>query len=219
MKRTIYVSVLVLILLSVGSCGNVSDRSDNNTSAAETAEQITTTVQESERGTETMIEEAMNDSSIDGAELPEEAKEVLLAYVNCDSDEALAECIFPTYASEEVKNGKPIVGKHYFGFGPPCKCEDVTILECSKMPKDQAERLAAFLSAGFSMQGFTADFTSEEGYDIVVSAVSSVEFDDGLTDKVSFKITNRLGVLKIKDDRWIVAPYYDDEINTMEPIS
>lgn len=204
MKRKICILGLALVLLCAASCADGSRNSDNQTSSAGTAEQTTTAAQESRTDTET--------------ELPEEAKNAVLAYIKSDSYESLADSILPTSAAQEAKNGKTIVGNYYFGLGPGSTCEDIQILECSRLSKDQAERTGSFWSTGFSMQGFSSEFTAEDGYEAVVSAVCSVESEDPSAGMLSFKVTARLDVLKIKDDRWIVVPTADETTNTMEPI-
>lgn len=215
MKREICILGLALMMLCAASCGTASGNSDNQTSDAGAAEQTTTTAQESVTGTKTE-----NGGSMDITEsiLPEDAKDALLAYINSDSYESLADSILPTAAAQEAKNGKAIVGNYYFwGFGP-CSCENVTISECSRMPKDRAERLGIFWSAGFSMQGFSCDFTAEDSYETVVSADCVSVYNDKDTQIPGFRCTQRLAVLKIKDDRWIVVPYSDETTNKMEPI-
>lgn len=147
--------------------------------------------------------------------MPEEAKEALLAYMKSDSFDSLADSILPTSVAEEVKNGKLIVGDYAFGF-QGCSRSDEKILECSRIPKDQAERLGAFWSAGLSMQGFSADFTAEDGYDVIVSAICAIV--DDIVGEQRFKFTNRLEILKIKGDRWIVVPSSDMETLKIEPV-
>ena len=157
------------------------------------------------------------DSSYSDSELPEEAHQALLAYLNSDSYEELADSILPTAAAQEAKNGKNIVGYYYFGYGPT-GCEEVTdinISECSRLPKDRAEFLGSFWSAGFAMQGFTSEFEAEDGYEVVVSAVCTIKSDEDI-DIPGSEITSRLEILKIKDDRWIVVPSTDTQTQFLE---
>lgn len=149
------------------------------------------------------------------SELPAEARNALQAYLHCDSPGALADCILPSSAAAEAKNGKGIAGDYSFFFSSAV-LRDETILTCSRLPQDQAERIGAFWSAGFSMQGFSADFTAEDGYDVLVSACCSVQ--DESDAETSFKVTRRLEILKIKQDRWIVIPSSDQDSNSIEPI-
>lgn len=163
-----------------------------------------------------LCEQAL-DMDIAKSILPDEAKEVLVAYLKSDSFDLLADSILPTSVAEEAKNGKPLVENYSFGF-QPCSREDEKILECSRIPKDQAERLGAFWATGLSMQGFTADFTAEDGYDVIVSAICSLKDEDEDIEVQRFRFTNRLEILKIKDDRWIVVPSSDMEAIKIEPI-
>lgn len=202
-------------MLCAASCADESSCCDERTSSAGGAEQTITTPQESKTDTETTIGGNME---ITKTTLPEEAKDAVFAYMKSDSYEALADSILPTSAAEEAKNGKTIVGYYYFGLGPGSSCEDMKFLECSRLSKDKAERLGSFWSTGFNMQGFSTEFTAEDGYEIVVSAVCSVESEDKNAEKLSFKVTAGLDVLKIKGDRWIIVPSADEKTNTMEPI-
>ena len=149
------------------------------------------------------------------SELPQEAADVLLAYLHCDSYESLADCILPSAAAAEAKSGKPIVGDYSFSFLSAAH-RDETILECSRLPRDQAERLGDFWSAGFSLQGFSTDFTAEDGYDVLVSAICSLE--DEAEEETQIKVTRRLELLKIKHDRWIVVPSADTDSAAFEPV-
>ena len=195
------------MMLTAVSCGSVSGSSESVTSAAG---------KESTMETETKLTDSNNADS----ELPKEAKEALLAYLSCDTYEKLADSILPTSAAEEAKNGKPIIGNYYFGFGPTNaeNVSDIKILECTRLPADQAERLGAFWSAGVNIQGFEADFTGEDGYDTVLSAVVSIDSDHEGAEIPKVRFTARLEVLKVKDDRWIVIPSSDTETNGMEPV-
>ena len=186
MKRKICIFGLVLMLLCAASCGDASGNSDAAQGSVTDMETVT---------------------SSDGAEvtLPEEVKNALFAYLNSDSYDALADSILPTAVAEQAKNGKGIAGNYYFGIGP-CTCENVNISQCSRMTKDRAERLAAFWATGFSMQGFDADFTAEDGYDVVVSADALSVFNDTDTEIPSLSFTRWLSILKIEGDRWIVVP-------------
>lgn len=151
-------------------------------------------------------------------ELPKEAKDAFLAYLRSDSYEAMFDSILPAAAAEEAKSGKAVIGDYSFGF-LSASYEDEQILECSRLPKDQAQRIGAFWSAGFSMQGITANFTAEDGYDVTASAVCVIKDDEfGETEEQRLKITRRLTLLKIKNDRWIVIPSSDSDTNSYEPI-
>ena len=185
MKRKICIFGLVLMLLCAASCSDASGNSDAAQGSVTDMETVTSS----------------------GAEvtLPEEVKNALFAYLNSDSYDALADSILPTAVAEQAKNGKGIAGNYYFGIGP-CTCENVNISQCSRMTKDRAERLAAFWATGFSMQGFDADFTAEDGYDVVVSADALSVFNDTDTEIPSLSFTRWLSILKIESDRWIVVP-------------
>ena len=185
MKRKICIFGLVLMLLCAASCSDASGNSDAAQGSVTDMETVTSS----------------------GAEvtLPEEVKNALFAYLNSDSYDALADSILPTAVAEQAKNGKGIAGNYYFGIGP-CICENVNISQCSRMTKDRAERLAAFWATGFSMQGFDADFTAEDGYDVVVSADALSVFNDTGTEIPSLSFTRWLSILKIEGDRWIVVP-------------
>ena len=185
MKRKICIFGLVLMLLCAASCSDASGNSDAAQGSVTDMETVTSS----------------------GAEvtLPEEVKNALFAYLNSDSYDALADSILPTAVAEQAKNGKGIAGNYYFGIGP-CTCENVNISQCSRMTKDRAERLAAFWATGFSMQGFDADFTAEDGYDVVVSADALSVFNDTDTEIPSLSFTRWLSIIKIEGDRWIVVP-------------
>ncbi len=142
--------------------------------------------------------------------LPEEAKETLSAYINSKSSDSLLDCILPTSVATEVKTGKSLLGDYSFGF-MGATCEDEKVLECFAMPQEQYERIGAFWATGLSIQGLSADFTVCEGYDVMASAVCSIEDN-------RFKITKRLAVLNVKNDRWIIIPSSDMESTKIEPI-
>ena len=186
MKRKICIFGLVLMLLCAASCSDASGNSD------------------AAQGSVTDMETVTSSSSAE-VTLPEEVKNALFAYLNSDSYDALADSILPTAVAEQAKNGKGIAGNYYFGIGP-CTCENVNISQCSRMTKDRAERLAAFWATGFSMQGFDADFTAEDGYDVVVSADALSVFNDTDTEIPSLSFTRWLSIIKIEGDRWIVVP-------------
>ena len=185
MKTIICISGLVLMLLCAASCCDASGNSDAAQGSVTDMETVT--------------------SSSAEVTLPEEVKNALFAYLNSDSYDALADSILPTAVAEQAKNGKGIAGNYYFGIGP-CTCENVNISQCSRMTKDRAERLAAFWATGFSMQGFDADFTAEDGYDVVVSADALSVFNDTDTEIPSLSFTRWLSIIKIEGDRWIVVP-------------
>ena len=195
MKRKICIFGLVLMLLCAASCSDASGNSDAAQGSVTDMETVTSS----------------------GAEvtLPEEVKNALFAYLNSDSYDALAESILPTAVAEQAKNGKGIAGNYYFGIGP-CICENVNISQCSRMTKDRAERLAAFWATGFSLQGFDADFTAEDGYDVVVSADALSVFNDTDTEIPSLSFTRWLSILKIEGDRWIVVPAADSPTDETE---
>ena len=195
MKRKICIFGLVLMLLCAASCSDASGNSDAAQGSVTDMETVTSS----------------------GAEvtLPEEVKNALFAYLNSDSYDALADSILPTAVAEQAKNGKGIAGNYYFGIGP-CTCENVNISQCSRMTKDRAERLAAFWATGFSMQGFDADFTAEDGYDVVVSADALSVFNDTDTEIPSLSFTRWLSILKIEGDRWIVVPAADSPTDETE---
>ena len=203
MKRKICILGLALVLLCASSCADGSCDSDDRTSSAGTTEQTAAAAKESGTDTET--------------ELPEEAKNAVLAYVKSDSYESLVDSILPTSAAEKVKNGKITIGNYFFGF-ETFPCEDAKILECTKMPEDRAQRLAAFWATGFSMKGVSVDFTADEGYDTVVSAVCSLPSEGAEPEMLRYRFTRRLELLKISNDRWIVVPSSDEAANSMEPI-
>ncbi|MDD6824970.1 MAG: hypothetical protein PUE12_02445 [Oscillospiraceae bacterium] len=178
-----------------------------------THEEIENQVTESKiRETEDIIEtmETNNLNSI----LPIEANEVLSAYINCKSSDSLLDCILPTAVANEVRTGKSLLGNYSFGF-LGATCEDAKVLECTTMSQEQAESIGAFWATGLSMQGLSADFTVCEGFDVVVSAVCLIEDD---IDEYKFKITRRLTVLNVENDRWIIFPSSDMESTQMEPI-
>ena len=195
MKRKICIFGLVLMLLCAASCSDASGNSDAAQGSVTDMETVTSS----------------------GAEvtLPEEVKNALFAYLNSDSYDALADSILPTAVAEQAKNGKGIAGNYYFGIGP-CTCENVNISQCSRMTKDRAEKLAAFWATGFSMQGFDADFTAEDGYDVVVSADALSVFNDTDTEIPSLSFTRWLSILKIEGDRWIVVPAADSPTDETE---
>ena len=195
MKRKICIFGLVLMLLCAASCSDASGNSDAAQGSVTDMETVTSS----------------------GAEvtLPEEVKNALFAYLNSDSYDALADSILPTAVAEQAKNGKGIAGNYYFGIGP-CTCENVNISQCSRMTKDRAERLAAFWATGFSLQGFDADFTAEDGYDVVVSADALSVFNDTDTEIPSLSFTRWLSILKIEGDRWIVVPAADSPTDETE---
>ena len=195
MKRKICIFGLVLMLLCAASCSDASGNSDAAQGSVTDMETVTSS----------------------GAEvtLPEEVKNALFAYLNSDSYDALADSILPTAVAEQTKNGKGIAGNYYFGVGP-CTCENVNISQCSRMTKDRAERLAAFWATGFTMQGFDADFTAEDGYDVVVSADALSVVNGTDTEIPSLSFTRWLSILKIKGDRWIVVPAADSPTDETE---
>ena len=219
MKRKMCVLALCLTILSLSSCGNASDNYDSSITDTGTAEQASTSAQQSNIDSDTPTEDSLTDTSDAGSTLPEDAKNALYAYMKCDSYDSLMDCLLPTSAAEKAKKEKSVIGNYYFGFGPGSSCEDITITECSDIPKDNAERLGEFLSRAFSLQGITDDFTVQYGYETEVSAICSVG-SDGYTDSEipGLDFTRRLYLLKIKNDRWIVAPYIVSQTNNMEPI-
>ena len=205
-----------MLLLSAASCADSSNDADARTSSAGSGEQTTATAQESKTETESSCGKATS-SNTSAAVLPEEANDALLAYLRSDSYDSLVDSILPASAAEEAKHGKILIGNYFFGF-ETIACEDAKISECSRLPEDQTQKLAAFWATGFSVKGLSADFTAEEGYDTVVSAVCSVPSDGADTETIRYRFTRRLELLKIKNDRWIVVPSSDTTTNNMEPI-
>ena len=68
------------------------------------------------------------------------------------------------------------------------------------------------------MKGVSVDFTADEGYDTVVSAVCSLPSEGAEPEMLRYRFTRRLELLKISNDRWIVVPSSDEAANSMEPI-
>lgn len=158
-----------------------------------------------------------NDIDMDNTKvvLPEEAENALLEYLKCDSIETLSDSILPSSVADEMKNGTLQQGNYFFAGFPCGSYNDEEISECTRMPKQQAENLAAFWAGGVSIQGVSVDFTAEEGYDVVASA--TYEFKDNV-ETIKIRVTKRLNILKIIDDRWIIIPTADMETNKMEII-
>jgi len=147
--------------------------------------------------------------------LPKDAEIALLEYLKCDSVETLSDCILPSSVADEMKQGKLQQANYYFAGFPCAAYTDVKISECSLMPLKLAKHYAEFLAESVSMQGVPADFTAEKGYDVVISATYQFEYE---TETIKFRVTNRVLVVKIVDDRWIVMTTADSETNKMERI-
>ena len=218
MKRKICILWLAMLLLSAASCADSSSDHDARSSGVGSGEQTTATAQQSMTDSESSGGgKTSGSSNTAGAVLPEEANDALIAYLRSDSYDSLVDSILPTSAAEEAKHGKILIGNYFFGF-ETIACEDAKILECSRLPEDQTQKLAAFWATGFSVKGLSADFTAEDGYDTVVTAVCSVPSDGADTETIRYRFTRRLELLKIKNDRWIVVPSSDTTTNNMEPI-
>lgn len=145
--------------------------------------------------------------------LPKEAEHALFAYLKCDSADALLDSIYPSSVAKEMKNGSIQTGNYFFG-GFPCDTyEDAEILECTRRSQNEVQNLAAFWAMGASLQGVSADFTAEEGYDVVVKATFTI---DGEIESMTLRVTNKLTMLKIIDDRWIIVPSADTETYEIE---
>lgn len=148
------------------------------------------------------------------AVLPEEAKNALLVYLKCDSIETLSDSILPSSVADEMKNGTLQQGNYFFAGFPFGRYTDEEISECTRMPKQRAENLAAFWAKGVSMQGVLVDFTAEEGYDVVASAI----YELNNVETIKIRVTRRLNILKIIDDHWIIIPTVDMETDKTERI-
>ena len=147
--------------------------------------------------------------------LSKDAEIALLEYLKCDSVETLSDSILPSSVADEMKKGKLQQANYYFA-GFPCGAyADVKISECSLMPLKLAKRYAEFLAEGVSIQGVPAYFTAEKGYNVVVSATYQIEYE---TETIKFRATNRVLILKIVDDRWIIMTTADSGTNKMERI-
>ena len=162
---------------------------------------------------------------ISNSNLPEEAKSALTAYIKCKTRDSVWDCILPPAAANEIKTGKSVLGEYSFGF-LPASYDDIRVLECEAISREQAERLADFWAAGFSFQGIAAVFASEEGFTVVVSVICTVNDADEDEDDVEdsehprLRFTNRIMLLKIKDDRenrWVVIPSADMDAKKLNP--
>ncbi len=147
--------------------------------------------------------------------LPKDAEIALLEYLKCDSIETLSDCILPTSVADEMKQGKLQQANYYFAGFPYDAYTDVKISGCSLMSLKLVKHYAEFLAESVSMQGVPADFTAEKGYDVIVSATYQFEHE---AETIKFRATNRVFVMKIVDDRWIIMTAADPETNKMERI-
>lgn len=147
--------------------------------------------------------------------LPKEAENALFEYLKCDSFDSLADSIYPSSVSEEMKNSNVQLGNYFFGGFPFGTHEDIEILECTRRSLSEVQNLAAFWAMGASLQGVTADFSAEDGYDVIVAATLMVE---GEMEDLTLRVTEKLTILKIIDDRWIVVPSSDTETYNVEVI-
>lgn len=211
--------LLSVLCISVLLCGCGSSNSDTESNANSSAPDTTeaSTVQENTTIPESPTEEITDNTFVNTSDsaLPEEAEKALLDYLKCDSYEALADSIYPSSIAEEMKNDNLVQGNYFFALYPSDSYEDLEISECIRRTKEEAENLAAFWAMGVSLQGVSADFSAEEGCDVVASATYTIY---GEMETMKIRFTNRLTILKIINDRWIIIPSSDMETNSWDLI-
>lgn len=218
--RILLFSLFISVLLCGCDNSNNSIESNMDRSSSDTTE--ATSVHTN------IIEEKPNDRSGDDISmnttntiLPKEAENALYEYLKCDSIDALSDSILPSSVAEEMKNGNMIQGNYFFAGFPYGTYEDLKISECTQLTKEEADRIATFWAMGVSVQGVSADFTAEEGYNVIVSAnytlSNETEEDDELS-AMKIRMTNRLFILNIINDRWIIVPSSDMDVIRMEVI-
>ncbi len=147
--------------------------------------------------------------------LPEEAETVLMNYLKCDSMDSLADCILPSSVADKMKDGTLQQANYFFAGFPCANFSDEKFSDLEPMSEQVAQNLGSFLAGSVSIQGVDADFTADEGYYILASAV--YELDDGISS-VKLRSTKVLALLKISGDRWVVMPTAADERNSMDII-
>lgn len=214
--RILLVALLISVLLLLCGCDNSKTFIESNMNSPSFDTTEVTSVHTN------IIEKKSNDKSGDDVSMnttytifPKEAENALYEYLKCDSIDTLSDSLFPSSVAGEMKNGNIIQGNYFFAGFPSSKYEDAEISECTQITKQKAENLAAFWSLGASLQGISADFSAEEGYEVVVSATYTLE--DSI-ENMKFRVTNRLDILKIINDRWIIVPSSDMETHNMEII-
>lgn len=145
--------------------------------------------------------------------LPADAERALWEYMRCDSMEKLADYILPSAAAEEMKSGKLTQGNYFFSGFPCADYTDGVIQSCEKMTKQEVNRMAAFLTASIAMQGSSAEIDADAGYYAVAAATYAVA---GEMETVKIRVTRKVMLLHVPDDRWIFMPTAEDDSNRTE---
>lgn len=213
--KIVLLTLLVSIILLLCGCDNSKHHSGANMNTASSD----TTDSTSALGTTETLPTDLSGDDIDmnssNIMLPKEAENAILDYLKCDSIDSLSDSVYPSSVAEEMKKGNLLQGNYFFA-GFPCGAyENEEISECTRLTPDIAQYLAAFWAMGASLQGVPADFSAEDGYDVVVSATFTL---DGEMEEMTLRVTRRLTTLKIIDDRWIIIPPSDTEAYNMEII-
>ncbi len=209
-KAQFMLSISIILLLC--GCGKPNSHIESDMNNVSSDITIDTSVSDT---TETFSDDLSGYDADANTVLPEEAEHALHEYLKCDSTASLANSLYPSSVAEEMKNGNVPLGNYFFA-GFPCSAyEDVEILECTRRLQDEVRNLAAFWAMGASLLGVSADFSAEDGYDVVVSAICTV---DGEVETMMLRVTNRLTILKITNDRWIIVPSSDVETYNVEII-
>lgn len=219
MRKVLLFLFCFIVTVSFTGCNYNNSESEDDFINTETTENININNEIESQTTDSKIsetEEAIETTEKDdlNSVLPIGAKEAVSAYINCKSYDALLDIILPTAAANESRAGNPLVGDYSFGF-MGATCEDEQVLECSAMSQEQAAKIGAFWATGLSLQGISADFTVCEGFDVLVSAVCSIE-DEFDIEEHKIKVTRRLAVLNVENDRWIIIPSADEESTKWE---
>ena len=106
---------------------------------------------------------------------------------------------------------KSPAANYFFGGCPFTEHTDTEITECTRIPESQAEKLSSFLVLSCAAMGVDADFSADDGYDIVIKSICTLE-------EYKFLVQERYMVLHIADDEWILLNSSDENTNTLEMI-
>lgn len=207
----------------LASCSKTPERIDNEeavsaiiptettvpeTKAAATGE-VTDSVTESVTA-ETSVGNTMEDIviSYSAEKLPDDAEKAVIRYIQSSDYDELFGSVFPMSIHDEIISKSP-AANYFFGGAPFSEHSDVEITECSHMSKTQSKKIGEFLSLACQMMNVNADFTADDGYDTVITAVCTIE-------EYKLRVTSRVSVLHIDGEDWIVFPSSDMQTNNME---
>lgn len=219
MRKALTLLFCFIVTVSFTGCSFNNSKSEENLINTEAPESINSKLEDNMEEIEIQITDSKiseTENIIETTEknnlsslLPIEANKVLSAYINCKSPDSLLDCILPTAVANQARTENPLLGDFSFGF-LGATCEDEKVLECTTIPREQAENIGEFWALALSMQGFLTDFTVCEGFDVVASAVFTIEDD---FQKIKVKVTRRLFVLNVENDRWIIYSAVDDPVS------